>query len=68
MSRESKLRCPICGREGLADLKPGEPKARVVAVTEGFSIKNQTEVVCAQCQVLALRPDPDAIGPRVLPT
>jgi len=58
MSRESKLRCPICGREGLADLKPGEPKARVVAVTEGFSIRNRTEVVCSQCQVSALGPNP----------
>jgi hypothetical protein len=58
MIRESKLRCPICFREGLADIKLDDRKARVVAVTEGFSIKNRTEVVCSQCQVSALGPDP----------
>ena len=58
MARESKLRCRICSREGLADLKTDEPNARVVAVTEGFSIKNKTEVVCSQCQVVVLRPGP----------
>lgn len=58
MTRELKLRCPICHREGLADIKPDDPKAQVVAVTEGFSIKNRTEIVCSQCQVPALRPDP----------
>ena len=47
MTRESKLRCPVCFREGLADLKADDPNARVVAVTEGFSIKNRTEVVFA---------------------
>ena len=58
MTREAKLRCPICLREGLADIKPDDRKGRVVAVTEGFSIKNKTEVFCSQCQVSAHRPDP----------
>ena len=58
MTREVKLRCPICSREGLADIKPDDPKVRVIAVTEGFSIKNRTEVVCSQCQVSALSRDP----------
>ena len=58
MTREAKLRCPICLREGLADISPDDPKARVVAVTEGFSIKNKTEVFCSRCQVPAFRPDP----------
>ena len=58
MTRESKLRCPVCFREGLADLKVDDPNARVVAVTEGFSIKNRTEVVCSRCQVSALARDP----------
>ncbi len=58
MTREPKLRCPICLREGLADIRPDDPKARVIAVTEGFSIKNKTEVVCSRCQVSVLRPDP----------
>jgi hypothetical protein len=56
MTRELKLRCQVCSREGLADLKTDERNARVVAVTEGFSIKNKTEVVCSQCQVVVLRP------------
>jgi len=57
---ESKLKCPVCGREGLADMsgaksyKIGEYDTRVDAVTEGFAIKNKTEVVCSQCQVSAL--------------
>ncbi len=58
MNRETKLRCPICGREGLADIRPDDPNARVVAVTEGFSIKDKTEVVCSRCQVSALGLDP----------
>jgi hypothetical protein len=57
-TREVRLRCPICSREGLADVKPDDSIARVVAVTEGFSIKNRTQVVCARCQVSALGPNP----------
>jgi hypothetical protein len=57
---ESNLKCPVCGREGLADMsgaksyKIGDYDTRVDAVTEGFAIKNKTEVVCSQCQVSAL--------------
>jgi hypothetical protein len=46
-----KHRCPVCGREGLADMsgaksyKIGDYDTRVDAVTEGFAIKNKTEVV-----------------------
>ena len=36
MTRESKLKCPICFREGLADIKTDESNGRVVAVTEGI--------------------------------
>jgi hypothetical protein len=56
MTRESKLKCPICFREGLADIKTDESNGRVVAVTEGFAIKNKTEVVCSRCRVVVLRP------------
>jgi hypothetical protein len=47
---ESKLKCPVCGREGLADMsgaksyKIGDCDTRVDAVTEGFAIKNKTEL------------------------
>ena len=64
MIRESKLTCPICCREGLADMPAAKPQktdqrdAWVVAVIEGFSIKHKTEVVCSPCQVSALRPTP----------
>lgn len=56
---ESKLKCPVCGREGLADVwdaksyKMSDHDTRVDAVTEGFAIKNKREVVCSQCQVSA---------------
>jgi hypothetical protein len=57
---ESKLKCPLCGREGMADMsedkshKIGDYDTRVDAVTEGFAIKNKSDIICSQCQVSAL--------------
>jgi hypothetical protein len=57
MTRELKLKCPICDREGLADLEGDDPNAQVLAVTEGFSIKNQSKILCSRCQVPAFDPE-----------
>jgi hypothetical protein len=57
---ESALKCPACGREGLADMstvkthKIDHCDVRVDAVTEGFSIKDKSDVVCSRCQISAL--------------
>jgi hypothetical protein len=56
---ESLLRCPMCGRTGLADMsddkssKIGDYDTRVEAVTQGFEIKGK-DVICSVCQVSAL--------------
>ncbi len=56
---ESLLRCPMCGRTGLADMsddkssKIGDYDTRVEAVTQGFEIKGN-DVICSVCQVSAL--------------
>ena len=56
---ESLLRCPMCGRTGLADMsgdkssKIGDYYTRVEAVTQGFEIKGK-DVICSACQVSAL--------------
>jgi hypothetical protein len=56
---ESMLRCPMCGRTGLADMsddkshKIGDYDARVEAVTQGFEIKGK-DAICSACQVSAL--------------
>ena len=56
---ESLLRCPRCGRTGLADMsddkssKIGDYDTRVEAVTQGFEIKGK-DVICSACQVSAL--------------
>jgi hypothetical protein len=56
---ESLLRCPMCGRTGLADMsddkssKIGDYNTRVEAVTQGFEIKGK-DVICSACQVSAL--------------
>ena len=56
---ESMLRCPMCGRNGLADMsddkshKTGDYDTRVESVTEGFEIKGK-DVICSACQVSAL--------------
>jgi hypothetical protein len=56
---ESLLRCPMCGRTGLADMsddkshKVGDYDTRVEAVTQGFEIKGK-DVICSACQVSAL--------------
>jgi hypothetical protein len=56
---ESMLRCPMCGRTGLADMsddkshKIGDYDTRVEAVTQGFEIKGK-DVICSACQVSAL--------------
>ena len=53
---ESLLRCPMCGRTGLADMsddkssKIGDYDTRVEAVTQGFEIKGK-DVICSVCQV-----------------
>jgi hypothetical protein len=57
---ETKLKCPLCGREGMADMsdaisdKIGDYDTRVDAVTEGFAIKNKSDIICSLCQVSAL--------------
>jgi len=56
---ESLLRCPMCGRTGLADMsddkssKVGDYDTRVEAVTQGFEVKGK-DVICSECQVSAL--------------
>jgi hypothetical protein len=56
---ESLLRCPMCGRTGLADMsddkssKIGDYDTRVETVTQGFEIKGK-DVICSVCQVSAL--------------
>jgi hypothetical protein len=56
---ESPLRCPMCGRAGLADMsdakssKIGGYDTKVEAVTQGFEIKGK-DVICSVCQVSAL--------------
>jgi len=56
---ESLLRCPMCGRTGLADMSDdkshevGDYDTRVEAVTQGFEIKGN-DVICSVCQVSAL--------------
>jgi hypothetical protein len=56
---ESLLRCPMCGRTGLADMsddkssKIGDYDTRVEAVTQGFEIKGK-DVICSVCQVSTL--------------
>ena len=55
---ESLVRCPMCGRTGLADMsddkssKIGDYDTRVEAVTQGFEIKGK-DVICSVCQVSA---------------
>lgn len=57
---ELKLKCPICGREGLADMsstkvyETDDCAPRVHAVTEGFATRNKTDIICSQCQVSAV--------------
>src|SRR5258708_31195406 len=49
---ESLLRCPMCGRTGLADMsddkssKIGDYDTRIEAVTQGFEIKGK-DVICS---------------------
>lgn len=56
---ETQLKCPMCGRIGLADMsdaksyKIGDDDTRVDAVTQGFEIKGK-DVICSTCQVSAL--------------
>jgi hypothetical protein len=56
---ESLVRCPMCGRTGLADMsddkssKIGDYDTRFEAVTQGFEIKGK-DVICSVCQVSAL--------------
>jgi hypothetical protein len=56
---ESMLRCPMCGRTGLADMsddkshKTGDYDTRVESVTQGFEIKGK-DAICSACQVSAL--------------
>jgi hypothetical protein len=53
------LRCPMCGRTGLADMsddkssETGDYHTRIDAVPEGFEIKGN-DVICSACQVSAL--------------
>ena len=57
---ELNLKCPVCGREGLADMssakvyEAGDCAPHVHAVTEGFATRNKTEVFCSRCQVSAV--------------
>ncbi len=56
---ESFLRCPMCGRTGLADMSDdkshntGDYDTRIESVSEGFEIKGE-DVICSACQVSAL--------------
>ena len=56
---ESLLRCPMCGRTGLANMsddkshKTGDYDTRIESVTQGFEIKGK-DVICSACQVSAL--------------
>ena len=55
---ESLLRCPMCGRTGLADMSDdkshgGDYDTRVESVTKGFEIKGN-DVICSACKVSAL--------------
>jgi hypothetical protein len=56
---ESLLRCPMCGRTGLAEMSDdkssniGDYHTKIEAVPEGFEIKGN-DVICSACQVSAL--------------
>jgi hypothetical protein len=55
---ESLLKCPMCGRTGLAEMSDdkasniGDYHTRIEAVPEGFEIKGN-DVICSACQVSA---------------
>jgi hypothetical protein len=55
---ESLLRCPMCGRTGVAEMSDdkssniGDYHTRIEAVPEGFEIKGN-DVICSACQVSA---------------
>jgi hypothetical protein len=55
---ETMLRCPMCGRTGLADMSDdkshsGDYDTRIESVTQGFEIKGK-DVICSACKVSAL--------------